>query len=556
VGFGWWESPLAQRWWAAAMSGAAGANGAFTAELLVQKVPAGNGGYPSSVGTVAGGKRRANALDEASVGSRMSQAVRSDLKGHAIENRAALETEVFAFLSALRDAYAVPSFQAEVRQLTREAAGNDVKHIMSLGPAAARVQGPVFERFGLPPGQRGIMLMKMAVKMLSEGCPALKDLAGDMRVLLGLPREEQEPVNISQLVGSAAASFKDLADKIARAPLDARGPLAQALELPYSASPEEIAREVPKIRQRATEIAERSLKKPRSEIIGEGKILAPEHLHATEAELRVKLTEAFDRYIQKMLMRVTTTVESFTKPPSEFRCDWADSVMCERHARELLGPQPVEDVPAGAKWLDLGVGVTVADGTLDLDLALRVRKELDECEAAGKVNPSKDPCNIGARSVWLHFETEEERQQLRPALREICAKLAGLPAALAERAAACRCGEETARRLRIHPHVMAATYRHGAEYHVHKDSYNGSDNTRMLTVLLYLNHEWQPGDDGELRVYGFAPDAKGEQADMDRFVDIEPLCGRLVIFRSREVWHAVRMPKDQRWALTLWVMAD
>ena len=43
---------------------------------------------------------------------------------------------------------------------------------------------------------------------------------------------------------------------------------------------------------------------------------------------------------------------------------------------------------------------------------------------------------------------------------------------------------------------------------------------------------------------------------MDRFVDIAPLSGRIVMFRSRDVWHAVREPREQRWAMTLWVMAD
>lgn len=106
---------------------------------------------------------------------------------------------------------------------------------------------------------------------------------------------------------------------------------------------------------------------------------------------------------------------------------------------------------------------------------------------------------------------------------------------------------------------MAATYRKGAEYHVHKDSYNGADNQRMVTVLLYLNHEWQPGDGGELRAFKTAVGAGvggTEAPDHGAFVDIAPLCGRLVMFPSRKTWHAVREPREQRWALTLWVMAE
>lgn len=81
----------------------------------------------------------------------------------------------------------------------------------------------------------------------------------------------------------------------------------------------------------------------------------------------------------------------------------------------------------------------------------------------------------------------------------------------------------------------------------------------MVTCLLYLN-DWQPSHAGELRLYGSSGSgsalARAETPDLGRFVDVEPLAGRLVMFRSREVWHAVREPTRQRWALTLWVMAD
>lgn len=33
--------------------------------------------------------------------------------------------------------------------------------------------------------------------------------------------------------------------------------------------------------------------------------------------------------------------------------------------------------------------------------------------------------NVGARSVWLHFETAEEREKSPPALRELCEHLLG-----------------------------------------------------------------------------------------------------------------------------------
>lgn len=52
------------------------------------------------------------------------------------------------------------------------------------------------------------------------------------------------------------------------------------------------------------------------------------------------------------------------------------------------------------------------------------------------------------------------------------------------------------------------------------------------------------------------PEESTTAPDHEIFTDVAPLSGRLVFFRSREVWHAVREPRQQRWALTLWVMAE
>ena len=67
-----------------------------------------------------------------------------------------------------------------------------MKFLSQLGPLAAKVQEPVFQRFGLPSGQRGVLLMKMGVRLLSIVAPELKELTGDLRELLCLPREEED----------------------------------------------------------------------------------------------------------------------------------------------------------------------------------------------------------------------------------------------------------------------------------------------------------------------------------------------------------------------------
>ena len=264
----------------------------------------------------------------------------------------------------------------------------------------------------------------------------------------------------------------------------------------------------------------------------------------------------FERYLQKMLSRVITPLESFTRSPAEFRCSWAQRTVSQECVEELWGDRRCDSLGS----LGDGLGVAVLDETMDGELLREARRELTALEDKGEVTASQDPCNVGARSVWLHFE--EAAQVVPPALQEVCERLLGLPDALLQ--ASSLCGV-SAPRLRVHPHIMAATYRKGAEYHCHKDSYSGTDNQRMVTVLLYLNEDWVPGDGGELRLFEAKPHVSDGSLGLQReaasapgegFVDVAPLAGRIVMFRSRDVWHAVREPREQRWAMTLWVMAD
>ena len=158
--------------------------GAFSAKLRAAKAPAARGGYGGAgqpaaaevrrdaVPLAAGAAPATGAGDDASLGGRMSRAVSSSAKGLPLEDGASLEMQVMAFLSVLKDGYAAPEVQAELAHIVRETAGSQVNFLMALAPLAGRVQAPVFKRYGLPPGNRGITLMKLAVKLLSEGCSA------------------------------------------------------------------------------------------------------------------------------------------------------------------------------------------------------------------------------------------------------------------------------------------------------------------------------------------------------------------------------------------------
>lgn len=86
-----------------------------------------------------------------------------------------------------------------------------------------------------------------------------------------------------------------------------------------------------------------------------------------------------------------------------------------------------------------------------------------------------------------------------------------------------------------------ACYPPGAAYSRHVDRPHGRDQ-RVVSLILYLNEDWQSADGGELRIY-----SQGE-----RFRDIEPIGGRLVLFLTEGREHEVLPTRRERLSVTGW----
>jgi SM-20-related protein len=72
---------------------------------------------------------------------------------------------------------------------------------------------------------------------------------------------------------------------------------------------------------------------------------------------------------------------------------------------------------------------------------------------------------------------------------------------------------------------------------------------RYLTCIVYLNPHWEPSDGGCLRIFLLGDDDdRGESV-----VDIEPKAGRLVIFSSVNMMHAVLPTFSRRLACSMWM---
>lgn len=86
-----------------------------------------------------------------------------------------------------------------------------------------------------------------------------------------------------------------------------------------------------------------------------------------------------------------------------------------------------------------------------------------------------------------------------------------------------------------------ALYPPGAFYQTHLDRFRDED-SRCISVVLYLNRGWQPADGGELRMHF----ADGSQRD------IPPLDGDLLVFLSADFPHEVLVTHADRLSLTGW----
>lgn len=93
-----------------------------------------------------------------------------------------------------------------------------------------------------------------------------------------------------------------------------------------------------------------------------------------------------------------------------------------------------------------------------------------------------------------------------------------------------------------------ARYDAGEGYARHFDQHRGQPN-RRITLILYLTPDRQPDDGGELCL--FKPDDPQQE-----WLRIAPERGRLVLFRSELIPHAVLPTRRPRWSMTGWFRND
>ncbi len=90
--------------------------------------------------------------------------------------------------------------------------------------------------------------------------------------------------------------------------------------------------------------------------------------------------------------------------------------------------------------------------------------------------------------------------------------------------------------------VHMTIYPAGSYYKRHLDQFKKDDH-RKLSVICYLNENWREEEGGQLRIY--LP---------EKHIDVLPLAGRLVCFRSDLLEHEVLPATRPRLSLTGWIL--
>jgi SM-20-related protein len=90
--------------------------------------------------------------------------------------------------------------------------------------------------------------------------------------------------------------------------------------------------------------------------------------------------------------------------------------------------------------------------------------------------------------------------------------------------------------------VHLTNYPTGSYYKRHLDQFKKDDH-RKLSVICYLNKDWKVEEGGQLRIY-----------DQDKALDVLPIAGRLVCFRSDLLEHEVLPATRPRLSLTGWIL--
>lgn len=197
------------------------------------------------------------------------------------------------------------------------------------------------------------------------------------------------------------------------------------------------------------------------------------------------------------------------------------------------------DVEMVAMATELGAhGTCIRSNFITPALQVEVRADLDQAQAAGQFS------RAGTGQANQHLVRDDIRRDQvywpeQATANHVQAQLWAMSAALMQ------AFNRTLYLGLIEFEGHYAAYPQGGFYRRHVDSFARND-ARMVSLILYLNRDWQLSDGGQLRMHD------GNVEVTPSHVDIAPIGGTLVCFLSREIEHEVMPTNAARYSFTGW----
>jgi len=200
------------------------------------------------------------------------------------------------------------------------------------------------------------------------------------------------------------------------------------------------------------------------------------------------------------------------------------------------------------------------DGFVDETVTSSVHRELELLDFDGKFVEVQQQKMTGYRTDrihWLSYDSlDREKQQ---GLSSLMKKMMSIPFEL---------NKKCSLYLQVSGTFQLAVYPvNSGFYRKHVDGgYDDINNGRKITAVFYANRSWSSSDGGQCRLYKRRPNpfqvakARSQGAEVPEGgadevdVEVEPVGGRLLLFRSRDVPHEVLRAQRKRYAISLWLM--
>ncbi|KYQ88259.1 prolyl 4-hydroxylase [Tieghemostelium lacteum] len=186
----------------------------------------------------------------------------------------------------------------------------------------------------------------------------------------------------------------------------------------------------------------------------------------------------------------------------------------------------------------------IIDGIYEETLTLYQNGSVKQAGMNKSTEKWNDKMIRGDYMMWLNKDTLKDKMDSIPNISSLLKELEGVRSEL----------DTVVKHFNSQKiSTQLAVYPKGGRYVKHRDSFTGQGVNRRITMIYYYNKNWKKEDGGELRLYTNNKNS-GNSNNENKYVDIEPIADRLLLFLSPFMEHEVlESHSEYRMAITTWI---